>query len=524
MYIYILVQFSKEPLVDSVEQIKPPDRIADDIPILEPTKSNLEPPEEDKKRPSWFYKSLIKPYKKKKQEDLYSRSSDVSSISSNHSIENSSIPLTPNTSNISTNRIEDDSITRIHTVNIASISNNTEKHDMMNRRYSFDSLQPLKKQQQMKLDNEDSHEIKEEQPNPFEESKTIFMFDYDSLPTEVKSIIDEYEQNGTATKKEMIVKANDVDDEEEEDEEDDEYESVDQKDVITGLVMEAISGKPRKIAIVSATATDTIEFKKLIQLSGDPDNGPLLDLRISMFGDEGDTHQDSIHELLCSVETHLASVETFESASRKFLDENEAILRTLDLPDIIIPPTSLSVMKPTKEHPEDLFERKHEEMCEIMKIFRKEIRGLQNSLKETEELVQNIQLEMGDTRDKMETYIKDIPESHYSALKKLEVDIESILSKRAKNPWLDTGYALLSYLLTLFALVVWTVIYILKWGKKVISFPNKLWAAYSDYAVERNKVVKKANIRLTAEDTSSGDDNLPRQQTLNYRHNRTSEK
>lgn len=242
------------------------------------------------------------------------------------------------------------------------------------------------------------------------------MFDYDSLPTEVKSIIDEYEQNGTATKKEMIVKANDVDDEEEEDEEDDEYESVDQKDVITGLVMEAISGKPRKIAIVSATATDTIEFKKLIQLSGDPDNGPLLDLRISMFGDEGDTHQDSIHELLCSVETHLASVETFESASRKFLDENEAILRTLDLPDIIIPPTSLSVMKPTKEHPEDLFERKHEEMCEIMKIFRKEIRGLQNSLKETEELVQNIQLEMGDTRDKMETYIKDIPESHYSAV------------------------------------------------------------------------------------------------------------
>lgn len=28
------------------------------------------------------------------------------------------------------------------------------------------------------------------------------------------------------------------------------------------------------------------------------------------------------------------------------------------------------------------------------------------------------------------------------------MDIESILANRAKNPWLDTGYALLSYLLT----------------------------------------------------------------------------
>jgi hypothetical protein len=76
----------------------------------------------------------------------------------------------------------------------------------------------------------------------------------------------------------------------------------------------------------------------------------------------------------------------------------------------------------------------------------------------------------------------------------LEVDIESILSKRAKNPWLDTGYALLSYLLTLFALVVWIVIYILKWGKKVVLFPKKLWTAYSDYLIERNKVVKTASM------------------------------
>lgn len=100
------------------------------------------------------------------------------------------------------------------------------------------------------------------------------------------------------------------------------------------------------------------------------------------------------------------------------------------------------------------------------------------------------------------------------------MDIESILSKRAKSPWLDTGYALLSYLLTcklfcslyievrlcktsplirmliiVFALLVWIVIYILKLGQKVILFPRQLWKAYSDYLVERNKVVKKASMQ-----------------------------
>lgn len=32
-------------------------------------------------------------------------------------------------------------------------------------------------------------------------------------------------------------------------------------------------------------------------------------------------------------------------------------------------------------------------------------------------------------------------------LKKLEVEVDSILANRAKSPWLDTGYALLSYVL-----------------------------------------------------------------------------
>ena len=93
------------------------------------------------------------------------------------------------------------------------------------------------------------------------------------------------------------------------------------------------------------------------------------------------------------------------------------------------------------------------------------------------------------------------------------MDIETILSKRAKNPWLDTAYALLSYLLTrkltqlrsinihsslffflVFALVVWIIIYVLKWGKLVVLFPKMLFQTYQDYVVERNKAVKKASV------------------------------
>ncbi|KAI9247639.1 hypothetical protein BY458DRAFT_536732 [Sporodiniella umbellata] len=206
----------------------------------------------------------------------------------------------------------------------------------------------------------------------------------------------------------------DENDEGEESDEDEEYESVDQKNVITGYPPEGISDKLREIATVNATATDTIEFKKLIQLSDDHDNGPLLDLRISMFGDEGDTHEKSIRELLTSVETHLELVANIESDSRKFLFENKEKMKSFDLSSVIVSPYS-ALETQVSEDDEDPFEKKHKEMSEVMKMFRKEIFGLQNSLKETEKLVQNIQSEMSDTKNKMETYIKDIPESHYSA-------------------------------------------------------------------------------------------------------------
>ena len=118
------------------------------------------------------------------------------------------------------------------------------------------------------------------------------------------------------------------------------------------------------------------------------------------------------------------------------------------------------------------------------------------------------------------------------------MDIELILSKRAKNPWLDTGYAILSYLLTgklflflfvntdnpilVFAFIVWVLIYILKLGKKMVLFPRRLWLAYSDYVTERNRAVKEASIRSVVGDTTTFTNNEPMYyQRINHIFNRT---
>ncbi|KAF7721680.1 hypothetical protein EC973_004301 [Apophysomyces ossiformis] len=137
------------------------------------------------------------------------------------------------------------------------------------------------------------------------------------------------------------------------------------------------------------------------------------------------------------------------------------------------------------------FDYRQEEVRLGVEALRNEMLEFKRALCSTEELVRDVQIDVNDTRNRMEVYIKDIPESQYSALKKLEVDIEAILANRAKNPWMDTGYALLSYLLT----GVWIIICVLKWGRKVILFPHKLWCTYSEYINERNKAVKRASIR-----------------------------
>lgn len=426
------------------------------------------------------------------------------------------------------------------------------------------------------------------------EDIVTFMFDYYSLPVEIKSLIDTYEHKGKAERKKMIVKyrkksvdeddekngdqlsddeeeeESDVDnEEEEEDDEDDEeeegdtrYETVDYRDLITGNYADRKKKGLRDIAVVTTSRSDNIEFTKLIQIAMGPssssdNNEPLLDLHVSLFGDndiDSDTniHQDEFQDAILSIEKSLEKFTEFREQSADFLRDHIRTMETLNLyndkeyvpklPRTNSFPTlkatasdstpsseefestsssgsslssSMSSDRPNSEMtPRDLYHRnahsmyggngefisrdpfdlRQREINALVKGLGKDLDRFKESLVKTEDLVRDVQVDMDDTRNRMETYIKDIPESHYSALKKLEVDIELILSKRAKNPWLDTGYALLSYLLTLFALVVWIIIYMLKWGKKVVLFPKKLWQSYSEYVVERNKAVKKASV------------------------------
>ncbi|KAI9477972.1 MAG: hypothetical protein EXX96DRAFT_569126 [Benjaminiella poitrasii] len=306
-------------------------------------------------------------------------------------------------------------------------------------------------------------------------------------------------------------------------------------------------------ALLKTARSDNIEFTKLVQLADNTNNGPLLDLRVSLFGNYTTaTHnneptsetdmmennefdgedQDEFNEILKNIEHRLNRFEAFKKDSTQFLQDHFNTLETLNLFDLlhlksptdsqsnellrpllsrtysqpsfqITPtpfepfheePTSLSssssfssghsssssssgvILRPTREimahkdsyrrynnsqhhsmyiNPTDVsvstrdpFDDRLSEIKQIVRSFECELDEFKDSLRNTEDLVNDVQLEMDDFKNRMEIYIKDIPESHYSALKKLEVDIESILSKRAKNPWLDTGYTLLSYLLT----------------------------------------------------------------------------
>ncbi|CEP12177.1 hypothetical protein [Parasitella parasitica] len=433
-----------------------------------------------------------------------------------------------------------------------------------------------------------------------EKEQTIIMnFDYFTLPTEVKGLIDAYQHKGKVERKRMVVKyrqestsANtsdvsssvmqeddDEDYDDDDDEEDDDAEDgsnrkniVYYRDLIVGE-KEKINYKSnpvRDIAILTTTRLDNIEFIKLIQLpSEEPlDQGPLLDLHVSLFGDPNNdadmiAEAEEFDTMLHDIESKLVLLDGFKKESRSFLQDHISTMESLNLyqhheneipklprthsqPSLIgsaqkpntIPYLSSTssgssftstnsfssssssssgvILRPTREmlshknsynrHSQsmyidhtavksrDPFTYRQEEIGYLIKSLKSELVEFKSSLLNTEDLVADVQVDMKDFRARMETYIKDIPESHYSALKRLEVDVESILSKRAKNPWMDTGYALLSYLLTVFALGVWIVIYIAKWSKKVLMFPRKLWGDYSSYLVERNKVVKKASL------------------------------
>ncbi|KAI8350870.1 hypothetical protein BD560DRAFT_409567 [Blakeslea trispora] len=232
--------------------------------------------------------------------------------------------------------------------------------------------------------------------------------------------------------------------------------------------------------------------------------------------------QDMIHEL----DLKLAAMDDFKIHAKQFLfDTNllkdRSLTRTTSNPQLKAMETEEPILFHSHHRhsmyddpidTQDTFDSRIQSTVFLIHSLTEELKEFKQSLNQTELLIHDVQLDMDDFRHRMEVYMKDIPESHFSALKQLELDIESILSKRAKNPWMDTGYALLSYLLTLFALGVWIVIYMIKLGKKILLFPFKLWKDYSDYLVERNKAVKKASMRSVSTTRHTSQTNLMHRQ------------
>lgn len=426
------------------------------------------------------------------------------------------------------------------------------------------------------------------------------MFDYDTLPDEVIGLLKEYEKMGkleikegtvdTGRRSRMRVQHEEDEDEEDEEEEEEEEQGdetlIDPSKLISGVedILETDAAvkssgdnsSVRRIAIVQASKHNTAEFVKLIHLAEDDalTSGPLVDLHVSLLGDQGEDLQadkEDVKALLREVDARILELEKLANESRNFMDQNSETIDNLALdeldnigdksklssmrpgdssssssssrknffhavddtvielmddrhistrPSFLIgtPPVSSSsisststssggnalmpnIINPTLQkldssqrrysyssihHAPSLlfdtflpyrsfnpFDYRQEELRIGICTLQNEIVDFKRALLETEKLIRDIQNDIGDTRQRMALYLKDIPETHYSAvsdslhlsyfrfpsrgllitdskiqLKKLEVDIESILANRAKNPWLDTGYALLSYLLT----------------------------------------------------------------------------
>ncbi|CAO3653245.1 unnamed protein product [Mucor hiemalis] len=346
------------------------------------------------------------------------------------------------------------------------------------------------------------------------EDIVTFMFDYYSLPVEIKSLIDVYEHKGKAERKKMIVKyrkkseeekeeenedqqsddedsdvdneEEEEDDEEEEGEEDTRNEIVDYRDLITGNYTDRKQKGLRDIALVTTSKSDNIEFTKLIQIAVGPssssNNEPLLDLHVSLFGDneldsETNVHQDEFQDAILSIEKSLEKFTEFREQSADFLRDHVRTMETLNLyndkeyipklPRTNSFPTlkaissdstpsseefesnssstsslssslSSDMIRPNSETtPRELYHRnahsmyggngefisrdpfdlRQREINALVRCLGKDLDRFKESLVKTEDLVRDVQVDMDDTRNRMETYIKDIPESHYSAVK-----------------------------------------------------------------------------------------------------------
>ena len=200
------------------------------------------------------------------------------------------------------------------------------------------------------------------------------------------------------------------------------------------------------------------------------ENEPLLDLRVSLFGDiysdaENHVQAEEFQDAIQSIEKSLDQFCEFRKESAQFLRDHSNTMETLQLynekeyipkllrtnsfpslqspeePESTSSGSSLSSSAsslvqsgmPTtrelyqrntqsmygtdiKENTGDPFDLRQREINALVSSLRKDLDKFKCSLEKTEDLVRDVQVDMDDTRNRMETYIKDIPESHYSAV------------------------------------------------------------------------------------------------------------
>lgn len=219
--------------------------------------------------------------------------------------------------------------------------NEAEDYLMVRKQQSYDNLNAsLSTSTDASIDDEE------------EEGTVTFMFDYYSLPSEVKGLIDTYGAQGKVKRERMKVKFrknpnsntvdngsslicideddddHDIDEDDDDggdmDDEDDENEDgcpvVYYRDIIVGKSSpENINYKDnpmRMIAILTTTQSDNMEFTKLIQLARNEDqDGPLLDLRVCLFTDDDNTEENGFESMLQTVNQKLGSLESFKKES-----------------------------------------------------------------------------------------------------------------------------------------------------------------------------------------------------------------
>ncbi|KAI8059835.1 hypothetical protein BDF21DRAFT_324793, partial [Thamnidium elegans] len=199
--------------------------------------------------------------------------------------------------------------------------------------------------------------------------------------------------------------------------EEEEEDTIYYKDLITGNVIE---GPPschrdtRDVAIVTVTKSDNIEFTKLIQVAieGPSDTGPLLDLHVSLFGDtafevdNNNAHQEEFQDTIQSIEKSLSRLDSFKTESQVFLRDHMDTMDSLNLHNTL--PRNLSNAQSmyasnTEYKSRDPFDQRQKEIVSLVNSLKKELHKFKSSLVKSEDLVNDVQIDMNDTRNRMET-------------------------------------------------------------------------------------------------------------------------